>query len=119
MSDLISVFLILFGILQIVLLFKIWTMTDNVSIIAGKLKKDVSSLQQANFYFLKGDIDKAEEKLTDSFILNAIILRKSYSNSDFFDNRMRQLEKQYERYFKMIDRPMPDLKKFRDEGLYF
>lgn len=68
---------IIFGILQIILFFKVWIMTDNVS----RIKKNLidgtdASLETAKKEIMLGHPDKAFEIYNKCFINDIVILHK-------------------------------------------
>lgn len=64
------------GILQIILFFKIWAMTNDVKSIRNK---EPDLLKQAQLSILKGDKKKAYELFYDSFLAEVI---DAYNDSD-------------------------------------
>ncbi|MBP6066850.1 MAG: hypothetical protein KA519_02050 [Bacteroides sp.] len=66
MEDLLTftgILIIVFSILQIILFFKIWIMTNDVSKIKGKLQCSDSRLWEAKKAYLKGDDELAKEMI--------------------------------------------------------
>ena len=73
MEDIITftgVVMIVFGILQIILFFKIWGMTNNVSKIKGKLEENLNDdaiLLKAQLFALDGDKQQSFNLYKESF----------------------------------------------------
>lgn len=77
MSIFISIIAIVVGVLQIVLFFKIWVMTNDVRKIKKKIDADleIDRTDKIRIALLKGDKQKAIELLTDK--LATELVRKS------------------------------------------
>lgn len=112
-----TVIIIVFAILQIILFFKIWDMTNNVKRIRKKIdNKDF--LSDACIAYVKGDIEITEKLANEAFLQEAALLFKS---SEFYEDWLldfRKLELKYTRVFQKIERPAPDFKKYRDAKIY-
>lgn len=66
-----GIIIIVFGILQIILFFKLWRMTNDVrKIKVGLLRED--PLGEATILFLKGEKEAAYKQLFESFLRNII-----------------------------------------------
>ena len=73
MLNFLSIVLIVFAILQIVLFFKIWGMTNNVSRIT-KLQEEIPSkeeelIRKAQLLSMNGNYDAAKEKYNEALRL--------------------------------------------------
>ena len=66
----VSIVIIVFGILQIILFFKLWGMTNDVKKIRKSLPNVSSDLSPAKMEFIIGDTDKAKEMLKKEFVLD-------------------------------------------------
>ena len=62
----VSIVIIVFGILQIILFFKLWGMTNDVK----KIRKSLPDLSPAKMEFIIGNTDKAKEMLKKEFVLD-------------------------------------------------
>lgn len=112
-----SVILVAFGILQIILFFKIWGMTNDVSRIWKKIdNKDF--LSEACVSYIKGNLDETERLANEAFLQEAAFLSKSTNSYEDWQNGYRKLEEKYTRIFKKIDKPAPDFKKYEDIKMY-
>lgn len=65
-----SIVIIVFGILQIILFFKLWGMTNDVKKIRKSLPYVSSDLSPAKMEFIIGNTDKAKEMLKKEFVLD-------------------------------------------------
>lgn len=66
----VSIVIIVFGILQIILFFKLWGMTNDVKKIRKSLPNASSDLSPAKMEFIIGNTDKAKEMLKKEFVLD-------------------------------------------------
>ncbi len=81
MYEVLSVILIIFGILQIILFFKIWGMTNNTNKICEMIsKRDKIQLMSAEKLVLLEKYDEAFEALKISFISDIVDI---YYKTDF------------------------------------
>jgi hypothetical protein len=76
----ISVLFIVFGVLQIILFFKIWAMTNNVS----KIEKQISGKKGYHYYMLSGEKEKAYMYLKDELTCRLIEHKKNAFNDSNF-----------------------------------
>ena len=105
------VIVFVFCILQIILFFKVWGMTNNV--------KDIrNSIKEANIAYLKGNIEEAEKLLNESFFKDISDLFYSTNSFAKWKNGLRSLEWRYKEAFKKIDKQAPDFEKYRDTANY-
>lgn len=113
-----GIVMIAFGILQIILFFKIWGMTNNVKRIWDKLDNKNDLLSEACLSYVKGDVEQTEKLLNEAFLQDATFL---YKNSDSYEDWIkayRKLVDKYTRAFEKIDKPTPDFEKFEDTKNY-
>ena len=66
----VSIVIIVFGILQIILFFKLWGMTNDVKKIRKSLPNVSSDLSPAKMEFIIGNTDNAKEMLKKEFVLD-------------------------------------------------
>ena len=66
----VSIVIIVFGILQIILFFKLWGMTNDVKKIRKSLPNVSSDLSPDKMEFIIGNTDKAKEMLKKEFVLD-------------------------------------------------
>lgn len=91
-----SIVMIAFGILQIILFFKIWGMTNDVSKIKGKLEENINDdaiLLKAQLLALNGDKQQSFELYKESFHKSRIELFNKtifqFGDKDNFDYEER------------------------------
>lgn len=88
-----AIVMIVFGILQIILFFKIWGMTNNVSKIKRELKKDDTFIIEAQMKALDGLHNEAFKLYEKSFHIKLIELYNKivdeYKNEDEIDYEYR------------------------------
>lgn len=92
---LVSIIIIVFGILQIILFFKIWGMTNNVSSIKKwtekKLSKEDVLIREAQLYALDGNYECAISNYQKAFQLSVIELYENlvseYGDKDEYPER--------------------------------
>lgn len=112
-----GIVMIVFGILQIILFFKIWGMTNNVKRIWKKIdNKDF--LSDACVSYIKGNLEETERLANEAFLQEVALLSKSSeSYEDWIDNYIKIKEK-YTRIFKKIDKSAPDFNKYEEPKMY-
>lgn len=112
-----GIILMAFGILQIILFFKIWGMTNNVKRIWKKLEnKDF--LSEACVSYIKGDLEETERLANEAFLQEIAFLSKSSNSYEDWLNGFVDIKEKYTRIFKKIDKPSPDFDKYEDPKLY-
>lgn len=105
--------IIAFGIMQIILFFKIWGMTNNVNRIWKKIdSKDF--LSEACITYIKGDLEETNKLANEAFLQEVAMLSKSSNAYADWEEGFNKLEKKYTRIFKKIEKPAPDFDKYRD-----
>lgn len=75
--NIVSIIIIVFGILQIILFFKVWEMTDNVKMIKGNLVDNTNAFKEAKKELMLGHLDKAFEIYNKCFVSDVIALHKN------------------------------------------
>lgn len=77
----VSIVIIVFGILQIILFFKVWGMTNKVTSIENKLKNQKHSYE---FYMISGEKEKAFQVIRTALVNRLTDLRlDTYGNEKF------------------------------------
>ena len=113
----IGVIIIVFGILQIILFFKIWAMTNNVKDIQRRfVNQNLKS--EANIAHMKGDIDAAEKCLNESLLKEISDLFYSTNDYSKWKDELDSIKWRYKEAFKKIDRQAPDFEKYKDSKSY-
>ena len=84
-----GIVMIVFGILQIILFFKIWGMTNNVKRIWKKIdNKDF--LSDACVSYIKGNLEDTERLANEAFLQEVALLSiSSESYEDWIDNYIK------------------------------
>lgn len=112
-----GIVIIAFGILQIILFFKVWGMTNNVKRIWKKIdNKDF--LSNACISYIKGDLEETEKLANEAFLQEVALLSKSSESYEGWLNGYKELKDKYTRLFKKIDKPAPDFDKYEDPKIY-
>lgn len=105
------VFITLIGsVLNIILFFKVWGMTNNVVTVKNLLKTEFNSeFDPCYFHSLiaLGDKDKAKEHLLHSYALRLIEVSAYYTSVDARKDMMLSESKSFEKYFKELDLEIP------------
>lgn len=109
--------MIAFGILQIILFFKLWGMTNNVKRIWDKINNE-GHLSKACVSFIKGDIEETEKLLNDAFLQEVANLSEATKDYEVWNVGFSKVEERYKKAFSKIDRQAPDFDKYRDPKIY-
>lgn len=107
MLDFVSVIIIIFGILQIILFFKLWGMTNNVKHINRKVGRvsGVDLAWEIRKAVLKGDKKKAEDLLLEAFI--NVMKQKCSEYNEATDEKIAELKFKYEKLYNTIGSELP------------
>lgn len=97
----VAVIIIVFGILQIILFFKLWGMTNNIRKIADKLNSKISRNDQAQIELLKGDKDKAINLYKEAFFVE--IWELYVNDIIFYDKKYKDITSHYPQLKGVID----------------
>lgn len=82
MLTFVSIIVIVFGILQIILFFKVWAMTNDVRSIKGKMSNSEHSFKR---YMLMGEKEKAYLVLKDTLVNRLLLVyEKSEGREQLF-----------------------------------
>lgn len=112
-----GIVMIAFGILQIILFFKLWGMTNDVNRIWKKIdNKDF--LSEACVSYIKGNLEETEKLANEAFLQEVAYLSKSSKSLNDWTTGYRELKKKYTRIFKKIEKPTPDFDKYDDPKMY-
>jgi isopentenyl diphosphate isomerase/L-lactate dehydrogenase-like FMN-dependent dehydrogenase len=101
MSNFILIITIITGVLQIVLFFKVWVMTNDVRKIREKMDADleIDRIDKIRIALLKGDKQKAIELLTDKL---ATELVKKSSEDNISPEYIQKLKENYAKEFAKL-----------------
>lgn len=112
-----GVVMIVFGILQIILFFKVWGMTNHVKRIWKQMNSN-DLLSEACVAYLKGDIESTERLANEAFLQEVALLAKSAGNLEDWTSDYWDLKQKYIQIFKKIEKPAPDFDKYSDPKIY-
>lgn len=70
----VSIVIIVFGVLQIILFFKLWGMTNDVKKIKQALPNASTNISPAKMEFIIGNTDKAKEMMQKEFIFDIYLV---------------------------------------------
>lgn len=91
-----GIIIIVFGILQIILFFKMWGMTNNVKCINEKLKNEKYSYQ---FYMIIGEKEKAFQIAKEELVIKLLEIGLYTSTDEGF---IRVAKNEIPKYIKLI-----------------
>lgn len=111
MYTFLSVILIIFGILQIILFFKLWGMTNDVRHISekigGRSNNNYSQLEKSIWQFLlENKKDKAIEFLNCN--LSSELIEATRWGGETTDNVIQSIKNRYQKYYKKLGVPFPE-----------
>ncbi len=112
-----GIVMIAFGILQIILFFKVWGMTNNVKRIERKFDND-SFLSDACVAYIKGNIEETERLANEAFLQEVALLSKSSTSYQNWIVGYLNLKEKYTRIFRKIEKPAPDFDKYEKTEIY-
>lgn len=99
------------GILQIILFFKIWVMTDDVKAIKSR---EPDLLKQAHLSALKGDKEKARELLYDRFLGEVIDVYNGNYTDYYCKEKYTEIKNRYSAISKGMGLGNMDFEGFDD-----
>ncbi len=108
MTLFVSIVIIVFGVLQIILFFKLWGMTNDVKKIKNSLPVSLDGISPAKIEFEVGDKEKAKEMLKKEFISDVYKIYNSvlsyeyaqhHHESSHYDKDYKKLEVEYKNRF--------------------
>lgn len=111
---------LIFGILEIVLFFKIWGMTEDVKKLKNKMEHpctfDVA--WEIRKSILKGDTKKAEELLFDEFIYD--LKQTCVAPNGGSDEEIAELKSNYTQYYRQAGLKFPEsIQNLKSKGDFF
>jgi hypothetical protein len=110
----------IFGILQIMLSFKLWGMTDDVKKIKKSFTSGEGPLMEAQIYYMKGDMVKCKDILDEALFREILTYcNKAHYSTFYYDwsNYKIDLKKTSEKYkniYVKMGIDMPDIEKYKD-----
>lgn len=95
METFVAVVIIVFSILQVILFFKLWGMTNDVNSIKARLS-DSDLITKAKVCVLSGDVAEAKRMLDESFLLEITRFEGKYETYyEFFEKKHIEYLKLY------------------------
>lgn len=111
--------IIIFGILQIILFFKVWEMTNNVAKISKKIGCNNSSTDSIRKLLLKGENKKAYETIIESMILDIDLVFSGESSYESIEDVRQAYSKGLEKIGYSIPDPIKNINSYDDyKNLY-
>lgn len=106
-----SIVLIIFGILQIILFFKLWGMTNDIRRISEKIgvrsNETYSQLEKSIWQFLlENKKEKAIEFLNSNF--SSELIEATRWGGETTDNVIQSIKNRYQKYYKKLGVPFPE-----------
>lgn len=109
METLILIILLVFGVLQSILFFKIWKMTDDVRAIKNKGN---NLFEESQVQVLLGNKQKAYDLLYKSFIESVCLNYNKVLGDSSYTEFYLQIISQYKPHFYILNLGFPDFDKF-------
>ena len=104
MIDLLTIILLVFGVLQIILFFKIWGMTNDVNRITKKLQCEKDKTWNVRRALLYGDQELAKRELMDCIISDF----EKFGDGGYGFNCVEDIIAKYEPAFKQLEIEIPE-----------
>ncbi len=114
MESFLMVIVVVFGILQIILFFKIWGMTNDVNKIKNKMG-ETSITEDAQVSFLKGQKDKAKDLLDTAFFKSILEAANDEYTAGYAD-KLNAINNLYHPIYKSMGFETPDIEKYKDQN---
>lgn len=115
MNTLVSIIIIVFGILQIILFFKVWGMTNDVKKIKDK-QYSIDKTNMAQIEYMKGNTSKAKELLDDDLFDSILNVRKSTNYYPEFIKNIDSISEVYDKLYRAMGLEMPNIEKYKEKG---
>lgn len=113
-----SIIIIVFGILQIILFFKLWQMTNDVRKLKIELLRK-NPYNESVILFLKGDKKAAHNKLFESFLQDVVIASNSTWTSnpeEDYKDSFEKIKSKYNESFEKIGLGHPDYSLYNEQN---
>lgn len=104
MIDFLTIVLLIFGVLQIILFFKMWGMTNDVNRITKKLQCEKDKTWNVRRALLYGDQELAKRELMDCIISDF----EKFGDGGYGFNCVEDIISKYEPAFKQLGMEIPD-----------
>lgn len=108
MNEILYLVFFIFGILNLILFFKIWVMTNDVksikNILSENKENEVKGLGNAKIEALLGNYDEAYSFYKKSFISDVLFLYYNYDQiPTYYDRHYGDLIKKYQKYLNALE----------------
>lgn len=104
MIDFLTIVFLVFGVLQIILFFKVWGMTNDVNKITGKLQCEKDSTWNVRRALLYGDKELAKKELMSCIISDF----EKFGDGGYGFNQVEDIIAKYEPAFKQLGMDIPE-----------
>ncbi|WP_294590720.1 hypothetical protein [uncultured Bacteroides sp.] len=104
MIDFLTIILLVFGVLQIILFFKMWGMTNDVNKITKKLQCEKDKTWNVRRALLYGDQELAKKELMDCIISDF----EKFGDGGYGFNCVEDIISKYEPAFKQLEIEIPE-----------
>lgn len=115
MDPLLAIIIVVFGILQLILFFKVWGMTNDTEKIKDKIL-NVSDIQKAELAYICGNKEAVEYYLHKSLISDL----KLYAGNSFaygkYEDAFERAKQRYTSYYNDYKADLPDFSKYEDKA---
>lgn len=113
METILAIIFVVFGVLQIILFFKVWSMTDDVKSIKNILSSN-DLKAKAQILVLKGEMPEAKNVLDESFLFELTKYEsKKYDNYyDYYD----EITAEYKEIYESLGLAPLDFEKMREKS---
>lgn len=109
MDDFILIVSVAASVLTVILFFKVWGMCNDVDRIMGKVTSTVGK-DDITVLIIQGKYDEAEEVMNKAIAerIGRMYAPQSGLTTDTIEKRLDYLFKEYEPYYKKMDRNIPE-----------
>lgn len=101
MTLFVSIVIIVFGILQIILFFKLWGMTNDVKKIKSSLPISLEGISPAKIEFAIGNKEKAKEMVKREFISDVYKIYREVLSYEY--SQYQQERNHYDKGYKKLE----------------
>lgn len=114
METLLIIIAVIFGVLQSILFFKLWGMTNDVKNIYSSMTNLNWSLHDAKIAYIQGNIEATKFILDKSLIDGLKHAAFEDSGMSPYQNVYENTRKKYTKYYTDFGLELPDFDKFKD-----
>ena len=105
--NIVSIIIIIFGILQIILFFKVWRMTNDVNEIKSKLYESKDEDKEYDLLLISGKYDAAYQILIYKMSKELHDAYQSF-NASYYEKEVQRILDIYKPKFKQIGKEIPE-----------